>query len=148
MGGVNFLIKKQGKDGNYGGGLYSHPLATIAMCEAYGMTSDPLIKISAQRALDYLIYAQHDGGGWRYGPKQAGDTSVTGWCTMALKSGQMAGLKVPTERYKMVEKYLDGVHDPKSGGYGYTDPGAAPAMTAIGMLCRQYMGVNPRNPGL
>ena len=148
MGGVNFLIKKQGKDGNYGGGLYSHPLATIAMCEAYGMTSDPLIKISAQKALDYLIYAQHDGGGWRYGPKQPGDTSVTGWCTMALKSGQMAGLKVPTERYKMVEKYLDAVHDPKSGGYGYTDPGASPAMTAIGMLCRQYMGVNPRNPGL
>ena len=108
MGGLNFLIKKQGKDGNYGGGLYSHPLATIAMCEAYGMTSDPLIKFSAQKALDYLIYAQHDGGGWRYGPKQPGDTSVTGWCTMALKSGQMAGLKVPTERYKIVEKYLDG----------------------------------------
>ncbi|MEY4394410.1 MAG: hypothetical protein RL595_1659 [Planctomycetota bacterium] len=148
MGGINYLIRKQGKDGNYGGGLYAHPLVTIAMCEAYGMTSDPLIKVSAQKAIDYLIYAQHDGGGWRYSPKQAGDTSVTGWCVMALKSGQMAGLKVPAERYKLVEKYLDSVHDTKSGGYGYTDPGNSPVMTAVGMLCRQYMGVNPRNPGL
>ncbi|MFZ9793476.1 MAG: hypothetical protein ACO3F3_14175, partial [Gemmataceae bacterium] len=24
----------------------------------------------------------------------------------------------------------------------------SPVMTAVGMLCRQYMGVNPRNPGL
>ncbi|MSR30770.1 MAG: hypothetical protein EXR99_04615 [Gemmataceae bacterium] len=148
LGGVNYLIKKQGKNGDYGGGLYSHPLVTIAMCEAYGMTSDPMIKASAQKALDYLIYAQHDGGGWRYGPKQAGDTSVTGWCVMALKSGQMAGLKVPTDRFKLVESYLDSCFNDKDGGYGYTGKGTTPTMTAVGMLCRQYMGVNPRNTGL
>ena len=38
--GLDFLIAKQGKDGYFGGSMYSHGIATIAICEAYGMTSD------------------------------------------------------------------------------------------------------------
>jgi len=35
------------------------------------------------------------------------------------------------------------------GGYSYLPgSGATPAMTAVGMLCRQHLGINPRNPGL
>ncbi len=51
---IRYLIAKQTKSGNdrgyYGEGMYSHGLATIAMCEAYGLTSDPQIKASAQLA--------------------------------------------------------------------------------------------------
>ena len=131
--------------------MYSHGLATIAMCEAYGLTSDPRIKSSAQMGINYILSAQDPaGGGWRYAVRTAGDTSVTGWQVMALKSGQMAGLSVPRAALKKVEKYLDTCEtSSKGGGYGYMpNTGEARAMTAVGGLCRQYLGVNPRNPSL
>src|SRR5205823_4456771 len=89
---------KQGRDGSFGGGMYAHGLAAIAMCEAYGMTSDPVLRGSAQRAIDFIRAAQSDNGGWRYQPREGGDTSVVGWQVMALKSGQMAGLIVDDSR--------------------------------------------------
>ena len=149
-GGLKFLVGKQGRDGYYGGDMYSHALATIAMCEAYGLTSDPLLKGSAQRALNYLAEAQDPaGGGWRYGPKQAGDTSVTGWVLMALKSGQMAGLSVPRTVLQKSERYLDSAESASKGGYSYLPGGTeTPAMTAVGLLCRLYGGTPPRNANL
>jgi hypothetical protein len=73
---------------------------------------------------------------------------VTGWQLMALKSGQMAGLTVPRETLKKTEQFLNAV-ETKQGGYGYM-PGNAETitMTAVAALCRQYLGVNPRNPSL
>jgi hypothetical protein len=150
-GALNFLMRKQAKDGAYSGDMYAHGIATIAMCEAYGLTSDPKIKISAQRALNFIAYAQDPaGGGWRYAPKQAGDLSVTGWQLMALKSGQMAGLSVSRNVLKASERYLDSVESPtKKGNYRYmSDSGESVTMTSVGLLCRQYSGVNARNPGL
>jgi hypothetical protein len=149
-GALNWLMSKQSKEGSYSGDMYAHGIATIAMCEAYGLTSDPRLKQSAQRALNFIAYAQDPaGGGWRYAPKQAGDTSVTGWQLMALKSGQMAGLSVSKNILKLSERFLDSCETSNKGGYGYT-PGSGETitMTAVGLLCRQYSGVNPRNPGL
>jgi hypothetical protein len=150
--GLVFLIKAQDKkSGYYGGDMYSHGLATIAMCEAYGLTSDPSLKVSAQMALNYIVSAQDPaGGGWRYTARTAGDTSVTGWQLMALKSGQMAGLTVPKATLKKVESYLDSCESSGSGGgYGYmAGTPESITMTAVGLLCRQYLGVNPRNKGL
>jgi hypothetical protein len=147
--GLQWLIKKQGKDGAMGGEMYTQAIATFALCEAFGMTSDPILKPAAQKSLDYIVAAQHEAGGWRYSPKQAGDLSVTGWQMTALKSGQMAGLKVPPETFKKAEKFLDSCQT-RDGGYSYMpDQGlATPTMTAVGMLCRQYLGANPRNPQL
>jgi len=154
---LNFLMEQQakGKQGDFGGGMYSHGLATIAMCEAYGLTSDPGLRASAQAGLNYIVYAQDDkSGGWRYSPKQGGDTSVVGWQVMALKSGQMAGLSVPPETLKGATRWLDGNMSNDKGDYGYVgNPGttkdsAASAMTAVGLLCRQYLGWTPRNEGL
>jgi hypothetical protein len=150
LAGVNFILSKQGKDGNYGGGMYAHGLITIAMCEAYGLTSDPMLKASAQKGLTYIVQAQDPaGGGWRYSPRTAGDTSVTGWQLMALKSGQMAGLSVPYECLKKAEQFLDSCESPTKGGYGYVPGGGETIpMTATALLCRMYLGINPRNPGL
>lgn len=149
--GLNYLIAKQDKrTGAYSSEPYSHSLAAIAMCEAAGMTSDPLLRASAQKAIAYIIDFQDPaGGGWRYTPKQPGDTSVTGWMFMALKSAQMAGLRVAPERYKLVDRFLDSVLDTKTGYYGYEKAGgASPAMTAVGMLCRLYLGTRPSNESL
>lgn len=146
---LKFLMLKQNKEtGQLGGGMYEHGLATIALCEAYGLTADPGLKVHAQKALDFIRAAQHSAGGWRYGPKQAGDTSVVGWQVMALKSGQMSGLSVPKPVLDGAGKFLDSVMDKSNYGYGYTGPGSTPTLTAVGLLCRQYLGWSPRNPDL
>jgi hypothetical protein len=135
-----FLIRRQDpKTGNFGGNLYHHSLATIAMCEAYGLTQDPNLRVPAQKAINYLIACQHTEGGWRYGPNQAGDTSVTGWVVMALKSAKMSGLSVPEITFRKAINFINIVHDKKSDGYGYTGPGGSVTMTAVGLLCRQYL---------
>jgi hypothetical protein len=154
LAGLNYLMNKQDSKGFYGGDMYAHGLATIALCEAYGMTADPLLKNSAQRALNYIEYAQDPNrGGWRYSARSDSDTSVTGWELMALKSGQMAGLSVKRATLDACEKYLNSCEgsksDRKHGQFGYV-PGSAPSptMTAVGLLCRQYLGVTPRNEAL
>src|SRR5262249_54298724 len=115
-----FLQRKQEANGNFGGGtLYAHSLATIAMCEAYGLTQDPQFRKTAQKAINYLVVSQHAGGGWRYRPGEPGDLSVTGWAVMALKSGQMAGLEVPERAIRQAIYFVDSVHDQGNDGYRY-----------------------------
>jgi hypothetical protein len=144
-----YLISKQNKKtGHLGGSMYSHSLATIALCEAYGLTQDPMLRKPAQMAIDYLVDAQHEAGGWRYGPRQPGDTSVSGWVIMALKSGQMSGLNVSPVAMRKAVSYIDDMCDRNSEGYGYVGPtGPRYTMTAVGLLCRQYLQAwGPQNP--
>jgi hypothetical protein len=129
--------------------MYAHALATIVLCEAYALSGDRDVKPSAQKALDFIVAAQDpDSGGWRYHPRQGGDTSVTGWQVMALKSGQIAGLNVPAVTLKGAEKWFDACETADKGGYGYVGPQETPTMSAVGLLCRQYLGTPRRNPGL
>jgi hypothetical protein len=132
-----------------GGQMYSHGLASIALCEAYAMTNDPGLLQPAQMALNYIVYAQDPvGGGWRYKPKQAGDTSVVGWQLMACKSGHMAYLKVPRRTILGATKFLDFVQADNGAKYGYTVPAQGPATTSVGLLCRMYLGWKQDNPSL
>jgi len=43
---------------------------------------------------------------------------------------------------------LDSVQSNRGANYGYVDPGAGAATTAIGLLCRIYLGWNKDNPAL
>jgi hypothetical protein len=147
---LKYLIAKQGRDGDFGGGMYAHGLATIAICEAYGMTADPRLKAPTQSAINFIRAAQSDNGGWRYEPRQGGDTSVVGWQLMALKSGQMAGLEVDDARnptFARATRWLNSCMS-SDGGYGYQGPDKTPTMTAVGLLCRLYLGTGPRNTGI
>jgi hypothetical protein len=146
---LKYLMLKQNAEGNFGGGMYAHGLATIAVCEAFGLTNDPALQKPAQKAINFICKAQSDNGGWRYVPKGGGDTSVVGWQVMALKSGQLAGLDVPSPVLEGAKKWLDSCASPDGGSYGYQGPAyGASAMTAVGLLCREYLGWGPRNPGL
>lgn len=138
--GLLYLIRKQDKrTGKLGKDMYSHGLATIALCEAYGLTQDPVLRRPAQSAIYFIVQAQHAEGGWRYSPGQAGDTSVAGWQVMALKSAQMAGLDVPDLAMRKAQNFINSVCDEGDEGYGYTGKGSTPTMTAVGLLCRQYL---------
>lgn len=140
--GLDFLLSKQRKDGAFAE-TYDNAIATIAVCEAYGLSGDPKFKLPAQRAIDYIIAAQHQGGGWRYKPKEPGDTSATGWHFIALKTAEMVGLKVPKDSFKLVGTFLDGVAA-NDGGYGYSSSKSSYSCTPIALLCRQYLGWGPK----
>ena len=78
--GLNFLIKNQKENGDLylsldeesdrSAWFYSHGIATIALCEAYGMTQDPNLREPAQKAIDFTVASQHPTrGGWRVLPR-------------------------------------------------------------------------------
>ena len=137
------------KNGTYNHRLYSQAQATIAICELYGMTHDSKFLEPAQRATDYAVTIQGRHGGWRYRPAGESDTSVTGWFVMALQSGKMAGLKVPSPTLARVSEFLDSVAGRNGSLYSYRpDRPPTEAMTAEALLCRQYLGWSRDDPRL
>ncbi|MBA63812.1 MAG: hypothetical protein CMJ76_15775 [Planctomycetaceae bacterium] len=162
---VNFILANQqangdyyiaqGNAGNQVARLYSHAIATLAMCEAYGMTQDPRIKDSVQQALNFIIESQHvQRGGWRYIPGREADLSVTGWMLMAVESGKRAGLEIPDETYDGIGNFLDAAQNAKKPYlYAYNPyapsnarqgQGRVPSktMTSVGLLMRLYTGMD------
>lgn len=136
-----------------GGNMYAHGIASIAMCEAYGMTKESQLKIPAQAALDYIVSAQNPSdGGWRYNFQQAGDTSVVGWQVMALKSGHLAYLRVPNSAVLGASHFLDlAQQDEYGSAYSYTVENKAnyrKSTSAVGLLCRMYLGWKKDNQAL
>ncbi|MCH8045701.1 MAG: terpene cyclase/mutase family protein [Planctomycetes bacterium] len=150
--GLAFLgknIKDNGSLHEAQGSMYSHGLAAIVLAEAWAMTRDPDLHAAAQASINFISEAQDPvGGGWRYAPKQAGDTSVVGWQIMALKSAHMGYLEINPNTIKLAEKFLDSVSTESGTFYGYTTPGKGTATTAIGLLCRMYMGWKHSNTSL
>ncbi len=154
--GLRFLVRSmriQGKLGSLwepGGQMYGHGLASIVLCEAYGMTHDHFLEEPAQKAINFIAEAQDQrGGGWRYRPREPGDTSVVGWQLMALKSAEMAYLHVPHDTMHKAGYFLDSVQSEGGATYGYQDRDRRrPATTAIGLLCRMYLGWDHDNEAL
>ena len=153
--GLTYLTTVQRDDGSLlgrerGGTMYSHGLASIVLCEAYAMTNDSKLRGPAQKAIDFIVAAQHSQGGWRYEPEEPGDLSVVGWQLMALRSAMMTDLKVPQETLEKADRFVESVQlNSKIARFSYL-PGMAPseAMTAEGMLCRLYAGWSPDHPPL
>ena len=156
--GLEFLMKnaKRSRRGvSYlepGGTMYSHGIVAILFGEAYAMTKDPVLAPYAQGTVWFIEDAQDPhGGGWRYRPNEPGDTSVVGWQLMALKSGKITGLDINPRTYQKAEEFLDSVSSNYGAYYGYMAPPrgkVADARTAVGILCRMYMGWKKGHPGL
>ncbi len=146
--GLEWLIDHQQPDGDLFFGppgnayMYSHAIAAMAICEGLGLSGDPKLQKPAQRALQFIVNSQDPvGGGWRYSPGQAGDTSVFGWQIFALRSGNMAGIKIPKKVLKAANRYLDTAGDQKRVIYSYQPGrGASPVMTAEALVSRQLLG--------
>jgi len=174
--GLHYLLR-QSKTGSRvgalnesGGGMYSHGIATIALCEAHAMTYDRILQFPAQQAVRFICDAQDpNSGGWRYHPLQSpGDTSVIGWQLMALKSARLCDMPVPPAVLSKAERFLDSVQMEEGSRYQYLPSGKTPvpplppqvqvvvvkeasaynATTAIGLLCRMFLGWKRDNPAL
>ena len=152
--GLRWLVEQQGSDGDLRGQgygrMYAHGQAAIVLCEAYALTQEAWLREPAQKALDFIEHAQHPAGGWRYQPREQGDTSVVGWQLMALRSGKMAGLRVTDQVFTRAGKFLDGVAQGQHRGlYEYmAGHGVTETMTAEALLCRQYLGWSKNHLGL
>ena len=135
--GVGRLITVQDKDGCVGTRtghqyMYNHAVATYALAEAV-RTLDGAgdlnkegesLRIATRKAVDYLLGAQNQGMGWRYGYKSGdSDTSVTTWAVTALASARKAGIEVPAKAFQDAIAWFDKASDPKSRKTGYTHRG-------------------------
>ncbi len=172
--GLKYLLSIQKENGDLRGnsarhaGMYAHGQAAIVLCEAYKMTGDQSLRDPAQRAIDFLVAAQHLTGGWRYqtareNPREKPDTSVLGWQVTALYSAKAAYLEVPDSALQLASFYLDQAqavttarfqagkrtYGKQGGLYAYQPGGSFKrTMTAEGLLCRMFMGWRLDHPGI
>jgi hypothetical protein len=151
---LEYLMASQRADGRFNGmdgNEYAHPIATYALCEAYGMTLNPNVKRAAEQALTPILRGQHPTGGWDYRmdpnvSKENGryrdDTSYMGWCAQALKAAKLAQLHADglEKAMKLTVKGFRKNASP-NGGFGYTAPGQG-GLTGVGTLCLQLLGAS------
>ncbi len=138
---MEYLLSVRRPDGRFPGN-YDMPIATYALCEAFGITRIPMLYDGAEQALDILVRGQHESGGWDYNcqPGTRDDTSYMGWCVQALKAGHMADITHPslqTAMQKAVHGFQNNAHP--AGGFGYTGPGQG-GLTGVGVLSLQLLG--------
>ena len=152
--GLSFLarhvIEGQGKAYQHGGNMYSQALTAVVLSEAYGMTQDQRLLKPAQLAINFIMEAQDpSGGGWKYKPKQPGDTSSVAWQLVALKSGNMSQLRINPLVIKKATGFLDSVAADDGAEYGYEDATTHRGpLNAAGLLCRIFTGWKQDNDAL
>lgn len=163
---VRWLRDQQDPSGRFGAAassdfVYDHAIAAYAMCEAYGLSQYVTLMPVAQKGIDYLQAHRNPYGAWRYQPRDGdNDTSVTGWCIMALCSGEHWGLVVDRQALRIAEHFLESCTSP-DGRCGYTRAGEPSArkpgdhaarfpidktepLTAAGLFCRFFLGQLPK----
>jgi hypothetical protein len=165
--GIKWLIEQQGENGLIGQNssatfAYGHAIATVALCEAYGLSEHRPYKVYAQNAINYIVNARNPYGVWRYQPREVdGDTSITGWMVQALLSAEAFELTVDQTALKNAMIFFESVTDPNTGAAGYQKPGEGssrpvgkqdtfPAaktesLTGVVVLCRYLMHQDPKD---
>ena len=162
--GLDFL-RSQLTGGRFNEGtFYSQGVATMVLCEVYGMTRDGSFKKPAEEALKCVFENCGPNGGYGYdGPGD--DTHVTSFQVMAYKAGVLAGLR-QTEAAPWRERVLAYYQRALAadGTTGYTSAGgggqrslgevARPSAegvrgsptgtrTAAGLFARMFLGCSP-----
>ncbi len=170
---IRWLVANQDVDGLVGPKvsklMYNQAIAALALAEAYGMTESQILKDPAQKAIDYLTAAKNPYKAWDYMPANPSkvmrnDSSVTGWCVMALKSAKISGLKVSEAALHEANGWIKSVTDSSYGKVGYTDLESAgaqisvpgkneqyenhEALGAVGMMTRIFVDVERGDPVL
>ncbi len=145
--GIRWLVTNQEKNGHFKGRDktdYSHPIATFALCEAYGMHRHLDIQDAAERAVAVII--KHQGAeGWGYRVKPGRDTSYSAWCVQALKAAKTSGLQVEglDEAMKRSVNIMV-INSSPSGGFGYQSQRGEKWLSGAGVLSLQLLSAGER----
>jgi hypothetical protein len=145
--GLDYLIRSQQADGEFFPldgrptseltQFYSHGIAALALCEAYGMTGDEELRGPAQKSLDFLAGAHHtEPGGWRFLPGIDADAAAIGWQLATLRSGQLAGLTVDPQTMSTIRAFLARTRADDSRQ-------STPVASAVGMAVELHLGDAP-----
>lgn len=149
--------------GRDGGKMYGHAIVTLALSEVFGAESSPAQRRKVRAALDGAVGVLADAqdvkrqrrahqGGWRYEPESTdADLSVTGWCLMALRGAQNAGLDIPRQRVDSAMNFLANCYRADKAAFCYSpDEDPSTAMTAVGLTALHLIGqtqrIDPRGP--
>ena len=145
--GIDYLISTQDGNGFMAvgrrGPMYQHALATLALAEAYGMTSNPSIRDALIKGVDLIVQCQDYGGGWRYSPRPSkGDMSVTVMQVMALRAAAETGVYVPDETIEHAMRFINDCWNPEKAGWTYMKRRGTINFnrTAAGIVCLQSLG--------
>jgi hypothetical protein len=165
--GVRWLVEQQDPDTGLIGVaasqsfMYSHAIAAMVLCEAYGLSEHKPLQRPAQAAIGYIAHARNPYGVWRYQPRDNdGDSSVTAWMVQALLSAKEFGLAVDDTALQTASVWFDGVTDATTGTAGYTKVGEgssrpigkldkfpaakSEALTSAVLLCRCLMHIEEK----
>ena len=168
--GIDYLLT-QHQQGVFDKRNYTQAIVAMTLAEAYGSSNDPRLKPVVEQAVAVLLDRQTQGSdgypyGWDYSSGNASrqDTSVSGWCIMALKSAKMAGIDIGQgmeggknmvdKGWQVVNEGTD-IADPyqdRSGfPYAFSIEGAVKGgaekykhgdRTSIGLACGVFLGMN------
>lgn len=172
----SYILAQQSARGSFAEGsgyqMYCDAICTLAVAECYALTKDEVLRKPLERALAHLARAQQPEGGWDYTSAQThrNDSSITGWCVMAVKAAQAAGIDTPLDMRLRLIRHFDRATEP-DGRVWYSDqretkfdddgrPVArsgggrramvkrryGPAMTATGLLVRSVLGFRMDDP--
>ncbi|MCA8998305.1 MAG: terpene cyclase/mutase family protein [Planctomycetaceae bacterium] len=145
---IRSIINQQNDDtGYFGGSMYHHGFAMLALAEAYGTVDDRNLWVGASEtrgekhsigeALELAVRSaitsqkQNSLGAWRYSPSgNDADTSVAGAVLMGLLATRNAGIEVPDESIDRAISYFVKMTAPSgqvaySGGIGGFDESLA-----------------------
>jgi len=76
--------------------MYEHAFATLFLAEVYGMSPREDVKNALKGAVNLIVRAQNQDGGWRYQPTPFdADVSVTVSTLQALRAARNVGIAVP-----------------------------------------------------
>jgi len=116
----------------------SHALATLALCEEYGMTQDRGLLQPAQLAVHEIVSRQDAAsGGWTAG--RCPDMGLSGWNLLALKHGHLNYLVVPPLSVARAQRFFGAMnlnHSPEL------------AERAIALRSRLLMGAKWSDPAV
>ncbi|MDI6791361.1 MAG: hypothetical protein QME81_00615 [bacterium] len=95
-----------------------------------GNLADRTYKEVLTDCVDYLAWAQCDGGsgrgGWRYSAYNntsgSSDNSVSQWPALGLIGAEMWGINAPAFVKSELNRWIDYIQNDSSGGSGYTSP--------------------------
>lgn len=137
--------------------MYNHGLSTFVLGQAHGMSDDPRLSPTLDRALKLIAGTQCEDGGWDYKArrqKNGHDLSLAVMQAKALRSAVDSGLEVPPEVVGLAVRSVRGYYRSQSGRRSGDDPearrepgqftydGTRPtlAMAACGVVCLQELG--------